>query len=247
MSWLSLATRVAPQLWKIGSKATSVLFDKSSKIASSIFSKSSEVASTASSIVVKSSKKGAEFVKDNPKVSAAAAAACYAGWKNIGTDDSLGTSVGKSLRDATDGAGGFTHDVINGFTGDNTVEQAKETTQSVVNGISETAKEGKDLLGGLGNMISGLTNMLGSGISMVTNMFSNIGAGKLSGLGIAGLIASAYMIFGRSGILGKIGGVLLGMMLLSGNSQHQQQTQTFNQGVQEDRSKEEQQQSNRHR
>ena len=42
-----------------------------------------------------------------------------------------------------------------------------------------------------------------------------------TGLGIGGLIAAGYLMFGRSGLLGKIGGALLAMMMISGNSRQQ--------------------------
>ena len=58
-------------------------------------------------------------------------------------------------------------------------------------------------------------------MNMFANFFSNLSNGKISGLGIGGLIAAGYLMFGRSGLLGKIGGALLAMMMISGNS-HQQ-------------------------
>jgi hypothetical protein len=56
---------------------------------------------------------------------------------------------------------------------------------------------------------------------MFSNFFSNLTNGKISGLGIGGLIAAGYLMFGRSGLLGKIGGALLAMMMISGNSRQQ--------------------------
>lgn len=40
----------------------------------------------------------------------------------------------------------------------------------------------------------------------------------MSGLSIAGLIAAAFLVFGRFGWLGKIAGALLGMMLIGNNA-----------------------------
>lgn len=40
----------------------------------------------------------------------------------------------------------------------------------------------------------------------------------MSGLNIAGLIAAAYLVFGRFGWLGKIAGLFLGMMLIGNNA-----------------------------
>ena len=61
------------------------------------------------------------------------------------------------------------------------------------------------------------------------NFFNNISSGKVSGLSIGGLIAAGYMLFGRTGLLGKIGGALLTMMLIGGNSR--QQTPTVSQNT----------------
>jgi hypothetical protein len=58
-------------------------------------------------------------------------------------------------------------------------------------------------------------------MNMFANFFSNLSNGKISGLGIGGLIAAGYLMFGRSGLLGKIGGALLAMMMISGNSRQQ--------------------------
>ena len=222
MAWLSLLTRVVPKLFQVATKATSSVVRGTAKTTAEV----------------------AGVIKNNPKASAVAAVASYAGWKNLGTNDSFGTSVGKTVREATSGAGNFAHDAVNGFTGKNTVENVKEKVSTTVDSISETANETKDLLGGLGNIVSGFSQMIGNGFNMITGLFSNIGSGKLSGLGLAGLLASAYLIFGRSGILGKIGGALLGMLMLNGTSQHQQQSQTSSQSVQQDNPHLSQQQGN---
>lgn len=53
---------------------------------------------------------------------------------------------------------------------------------------------------------------------MIGNFFGNLGRGNVSGLSIAGLVAAAFLVFGRFGWLGKIAGALLGMMLIGNNS-----------------------------
>ena len=53
---------------------------------------------------------------------------------------------------------------------------------------------------------------------MFGSFFSNLGKGKVSGLSLAGLVAAAYLIFGRFGWLGKIAGTMLGMMLVGNNA-----------------------------
>jgi hypothetical protein len=54
--------------------------------------------------------------------------------------------------------------------------------------------------------------------SLKGNFFRNLGSGNVSGLSIAGLVAAAFLIFGRFGWLGKIAGAFLGMMLIGNNA-----------------------------
>ena len=54
--------------------------------------------------------------------------------------------------------------------------------------------------------------------NMLSGFLRNLGGGNVSGLNIAGLIAAAYLVFGRSGWLGKIAGLFLGMMLIGNNA-----------------------------
>ena len=58
---------------------------------------------------------------------------------------------------------------------------------------------------------------------MFGNLFSNIFSGKVSMMSMLGLVASALLIFGRFGWLGKIAGALLGMLLIGNNSRVVQQ------------------------
>ena len=50
------------------------------------------------------------------------------------------------------------------------------------------------------------------------NVAASLGSGNVSGLSIAGLVAAAFLIFGRFGWLGKIAGAFLGMMLIGNNA-----------------------------
>lgn len=225
MGWLSLVTRVIPKLWRSGAKATSTLWKGGSTVVGT--------------------------VAKNPKATAVAGVGAFAGWQKLShPDESIGTAVGKTLRSGTDGTGDFAHDVVNGYTGKNTVEQVKDTTNNVISEIKDTASETKGLLGTLGDTLKGISSFLGNlfggnGTNMFGNFFSNLASGKISGLGIGALIAAAYMVFGRTGLLGKIGGALMAMMMIGNNSQRQTQAvaQTENQEI----AQEERQQNSRHR
>jgi hypothetical protein len=224
MGWLSLATRVLPKVWRAGVKATSKLFEGGSKVAGA----TGNVLGAAAR---------------NPKTTAVAGVAAYAGWRQIGhPEESLGTSVGKTLRSGTDGTGDFAHDVVNGYTGEKTVEEVKDTTKGVLDGMKDTVSETKGILGTLGDTLKGISTFLGNlfsgnGTGMFGNFFNNISSGNVSGLSIGGLIMAGYMMFARTGLLGKIGGALLAMMMIGGNShQHSQsQGESENQQLAEER------------
>jgi hypothetical protein len=66
------------------------------------------------------------------------------------------------------------------------------------------------------NFFQGLFS--GNGIDMFKNFFSNLGKGNVSGLSLAGLVAAAYLVFGRGGFLGKLAGTMLALMLIGNNS-----------------------------
>ena len=76
-------------------------------------------------------------------------------------EESAGTAVGKTVRSGVDGSGDFLHDAVNGFTGDETVEEVMDTTTHVVNDLKETVAESKNVLGSLGNTLQGLGSSLG--------------------------------------------------------------------------------------
>lgn len=229
MGWLSLVTTVAPKLWRTGAKATSKLFEGGSKVAG--------VTGTVFGAAAR-----------NPKATVAAGVAAYAGWRQIGhPEESFGTSVGKTIKEGTDGTMDFAHDVVNGYTGEKTVEEVTDTTKGVLNGMKDTVSETKGVLGTLGDTLKGISTFLGNlcggnGTNMFGNFFNNISSGNVSGLSIGALIMAGYMMFSRTGLLGKIGGALLAMMMIGGNS-HQH---SLSQGESENQQRaEERQQSMR--
>jgi hypothetical protein len=58
----------------------------------------------------------------------------------------------------------------------------------------------------------------GNGGEMMGGFLNNVVHGNVSGLGIAGLVMSAFLIFGRFGWMGKLAGALLGMLTIGNNS-----------------------------
>lgn len=109
--------------------------------------------------------------------------------------------------------------------------------EQTTDAIAETAGDLRDLKEKAGEAVttmnsamsdinskwSGMTNFFrgifgGNGLDMFGNFFGNLGKDNVSGLSIAGLVAAAFLIFGRFGWLGKIAGAMLGMMLIGNNS-----------------------------
>ncbi len=135
-------------------------------------------------------------------------AAAYVGWEKLTTDKSVARIVGDTL------------------VGANAVDQVKETMNDVKD-LKEKAGEAVDAVGdamtdvnskwsGMTKFIRGMAN--GEGLNMFSNFFGRLGSGNVSGLSIAGLVASALLIFGRFGWLAKIAGTMLAMMMIGNNS-----------------------------
>lgn len=225
MGWFSLVTKVVPKLWRGGTKVTSTLWNGGASVAGA-------------------GTKVVTAVAKNPKTTVVAGVAAYAGWDKLtNPDESIGTAVGKTLRDGVEGVGGFAHDTVNGFTGEKTVEQVRDTATSVVSDLQGAASETKGLLGTIGDSLRGISSFLGNlfggnGGNMFGNFLNNLTSGKISGWGIGALIAASYMIFGRTGLLGKIGGALMAMMMIGNNSQRQTQTASLAQERSQEQSQE---------
>ena len=117
MGWFSLVTKVVPKLWRGGTKVTSTLWNGGASVAGA-------------------GTKVVTAVAKNPKTTVVTGVAAYAGWDKLtNPDESIGTAVGKTLRDGVEGVGGFAHDTVNGFTGEKTVEQVRDTATSVVSDL----------------------------------------------------------------------------------------------------------------
>ena len=132
------------------------------------------------------------------KMATTGAAVGYVGWEKLTTDKSVARIVSEAVvgKSATDALAGTTEDMKE------LIGEAVGGADSKLNGVSNFLREASG--GGLFNMLSGFLR--------------NLGGGNVSGLNIAGLIAAAYLVFGRSGWLGKIAGLFLGMMLIGNNA-----------------------------
>lgn len=144
----------------------------------------------------------------------------YVGWEALVNDKPVMQTVGETvLGEETNAA---VKDTVHGTVGavGDTIGAARDAIGGVtdaVNNVNSTASS----WGGIGQFFSDITS--GNGLNMFGNLFSNIFSGKVSMMSMLGLVASALLIFGRFGWLGKIAGALLGMLLIGNNSRVVQQ------------------------
>lgn len=144
----------------------------------------------------------------------------YVGWEALINDKPVMQTVGETvLGEETNAA---VKDTVHGTVGavGDTIGAARDAIGGVtdtVNNVNNTASS----WGGIGQFFSNLNS--GNGANMFGNLFSNIFNGKVSMMSMLGLVASALLIFGRFGWLGKIAGALLGMLLIGNNSRVVQQ------------------------
>ena len=150
------------------------------------------------------------------KTAAVGAATGYVAWEKLTTDKSVARIVGDAVvgSDTIDSVG----EKVEGV--GNAVSNFGETASNAMNGVSEAVNGANNNLNGISNFLGSMTN--GNGGNMFNNFFSNLFSGNVSGMSMLGLVASAFLIFGRFGWMGKIAGALLGMMMIGNNATLQQ-------------------------
>lgn len=132
----------------------------------------------------------------------------YVGWEKLTTDKSVVRIVS---------------DAVVGESVTNTLAGTADNVREMKDKAGKALDNMSGAVAGLDNKLSGVSNFLHSasngGITdMLGGFFRNLGNGNVSGLSIAGLIAAAFLIFGRFGWLGKIAGAFLGMLLIENNA-----------------------------
>ena len=146
------------------------------------------------------------------KTAAVGGGMAYVGWEKLTTDKSVTRIVG----DAVVGEG--TMESVS-----NKVDTAIEGVNDLKEKVGETVSTMNEAMTDVNSKWSGMSNFLrgifsGNGGNMISNFFSNLGKGNVSGLSLAGLVVSALLVFGRFGWLGKIAGAVLGMMMIGNNA-----------------------------
>ena len=134
------------------------------------------------------------------QTAAVGSAAGYVTWEKLTTDKSVARIVGDAV------------------IGENATEAVAQTANDVQR-LTGKAGEAVDAVNTVAGKMDILRNMFGGGgCDMIGNLFGNIGKGNVSGMSIVGLVAAAFMVFGRFGWMSKIAGALLGAMIIGNNS-----------------------------
>lgn len=135
------------------------------------------------------------------------AGAGYVGWEKLTTDKSVARIVGEATvgKDAIDMVTGAADDI----------SSLKDNAGKTLDKVNDTLNGMDSGMNGIKKFFTGLFS--GNGGNMLGDFFSNLSSGKVSGLGIAGLIGAALLAFGRFGWFGKIAGALLSMFIIGNN------------------------------
>ena len=169
------------------------------------------------------------------KTAVVGGAAGYVAWEKLTTDKSVARIVGDAVvgSDTIDSVG----EKVDGVT--NTVTELKDTVGGAVDAVNGAVTSADSKWNGISTFLGSMTG--GNGGNMFSNFFSNLFSGNVSGMSMLGLVASAFLIFGRFGWMGKIAGALLGMMMIGNNATL---SQTLGGGTAQQKPQTPQQQSN---
>lgn len=142
------------------------------------------------------------------QTAAVGSAAGYVTWEKLTTDKSVARIVG---------------DAVIGENATEAVVQTANDVQRLTGKAGEAVDAVNTVAGKMDPQFSGISDFFknmfgGGGGDMIGNFFGNIGRGNVSGMSIVGLVAAAFMVFGRFGWMSKIAGALLGAMIIGNNS-----------------------------
>lgn len=169
------------------------------------------------------------------KTATVGAAAGYVGWEKLTTDKSVARIVSDAVigEDATNAISGTVKSA------GNKVSQLTDKAEQTIANVNQATSDLSSTLNGASNFLGSVSN--GNGGNMLGNFFSNLANGKVSRMSIAGLIAGAFLVFGRFGWLGKIAGAFLMMMTIGNNANLLQETTVANSNTRQTFSRQEEQ------
>lgn len=169
------------------------------------------------------------------KTAAVGGAAGYVAWEKLTTDKSVARIVSDAVigEDATNAISGTVKSA------GNKVSQLTDKAEQTIANVNQATSDLSSTLNGASNFLGSVSN--GNGGNMLGKFFSNLANGKVSGMSIAGLIAGAFLVFGRFGWLGKIAGAFLMMMAIGNNANLLQETTVANSNTRQASSRQEEQ------
>ncbi len=136
----------------------------------------------------------------------------YIGWKKLTTDESVVGIVSDALigKQATRKVSDTVHGAVDG------IRDLKESVGSMTEKVSDAAENVDGKLNGISTFLSDVSS--GNGGEMLGGFLGNLTHGNVSGLGVMGLVLSAFLVFGRFGWMAKLAGAVLAMMTIGNNS-----------------------------
>ena len=146
------------------------------------------------------------------KTAAVGAGVGYVGWKKLTTDESvvgivsdaiIGEKGTKKVSDTVQGA-------VDG------IRDLQDSVSGMSERVSSVAENVDGKLGGISSFLSDVSS--GNGGQMLGGFLGNLTHGNVSGMGIMGLVLSAFLVFGRFGWMAKLAGAMLAMMTIGNNS-----------------------------
>lgn len=146
------------------------------------------------------------------KTAAVGAGVGYVGWKKLTTDERvvsivsdaiIGEKGTKKVSDTVQGA-------VDG------IRDLKDSVSGMSERVSSAAENVDGKLNGISSFLSDVSS--GNGGQMLGGFLGNLTHGNVSGMGIMGLVLSAFLVFGRFGWMAKLAGTMLAMMTIGNNS-----------------------------
>ena len=163
------------------------------------------------------------------KTAAVGGTAGYVAWEKIVND--------KSVLETTT-------DIVVGKDAKEKVSEAVDSVAELKDKAGEAVDSVNNAMSDINSKWSGMSNFFsnifsGNAVDMFGSFFGNLAKGKVSGFSLVGLVAAAFLTFGRFGWLSKIAGAMLGMMLIGNNAKRGTPTQSLPQGRAENAQSEE--------
>ena len=146
------------------------------------------------------------------KSAAVAGGIGYVGWKKLTTDESVVGIVSDAIigEKATQKVSDTVHGAVDG------IRDLKESVGNMTEKVSGVAENVDGKLNGISSFLHDVSS--GNGGEMLGGFLQNLTHGNVSGMGVTGLVLSAFLIFGRFGWMAKLAGAMLAMMTIGNNS-----------------------------